>query len=85
MLRIGFIKPHHPFDAPAPWSEQYNPDELSLLPWWTNDILPNDYQLYKGFFDNKSLTKPIAKKKFLPNTMLLFLKSMHSWDILSHY
>ena len=35
LLMVGFIKPHHPFDPPAPWSEMYDPSMLSLLPGWT--------------------------------------------------
>src|SRR5271157_939675 len=35
MLMLGFIKPHHPFDAPTPWSEMYDPETLTLLPGWT--------------------------------------------------
>ncbi|MFA7160550.1 MAG: sulfatase-like hydrolase/transferase, partial [Kiritimatiellia bacterium] len=35
LLMVGFIKPHHPFDPPAPWDAMYDPAALALLPGWT--------------------------------------------------
>ncbi|MDA3959334.1 MAG: sulfatase-like hydrolase/transferase [Planctomycetota bacterium] len=49
-LMAGFIKPHHPFDPPAPWSEMYDPDALSLVPGWTDAPLARDLAEHTGFF-----------------------------------
>jgi arylsulfatase A-like enzyme len=62
LLMIGFIKPHHPFDAPAPWSEMYNPEDLSLLPGWTDEMLKGDFKFQgRGFYNNPTLTKDSMK------------------------
>lgn len=57
LLMVGFIKPHHPFDPPAPWDRMYDPDRLSLLPGWTANCLPVDLERYKGYFPNSELTE----------------------------
>ncbi len=56
MLLVGFIKPHHPFDAPPPWSDKYDPVKLTLLPGWTDACLPLDRAFSKGHFDYSKLT-----------------------------
>ncbi len=56
MLIVGFIKPHHPFDAPRPWSDMYDPGKLTLLPGWTDKCLPIDLAFSKGHFDYTKLT-----------------------------
>jgi arylsulfatase A-like enzyme len=55
MLMVGFIKPHHPFDAPAPWNGMYNPESLSILPGWTNGVPTADNKFNPGFFNNQTL------------------------------
>ncbi len=40
LLMVGFIKPHHPFDAPKRWAELYDPRKTSLLPGYTSECLP---------------------------------------------
>ncbi len=62
LLMVGFIKPHHPFDPPAPWSQMYNPEKLSLLPGWTESCLPSDLARKKGYFSNEELTEAKLKK-----------------------
>jgi arylsulfatase A-like enzyme len=57
MLMVGFIKPHHPFDPPAPWDKMYDPQMLSLLPGWTETALSQDTAYSRGYFDNEALTK----------------------------
>jgi arylsulfatase len=57
LLMVGFIKPHHPFDPPEPWSRMYDPDMLSPLPGWTEKCLPQDSDRYKGYFPNDQLTE----------------------------
>jgi len=61
LLLAGFIKPHHPFDPPKPWSNMYDPEKISLLPGWTEKCLPHDLQYYQkgyhGFFPHKDLTE----------------------------
>jgi arylsulfatase len=57
LLFVSFIKPHHPFDPPAPWHEMYNPDELHLLPGWTENCLPRDLKKHPGFFPHEHFTE----------------------------
>ncbi|MBN2153065.1 MAG: sulfatase-like hydrolase/transferase [Candidatus Lokiarchaeota archaeon] len=64
LLMVGFIKPHHPFDAPAPWRDMYDPERLSLLPGWTDANLPRDTRLYNGYFNNQALG-PAALKRVM--------------------
>ncbi len=55
LLIASFVKPHHPFDPPAPWSEMYDPYQLELLPGWTESV--PDYDPQHAYFDNTSLTE----------------------------
>ncbi|MCK9862158.1 sulfatase-like hydrolase/transferase [Paenibacillus sp. ATY16] len=57
MLMVSFIKPHHPFDPPVPWSSMYNPAELHLLPGWTDQPLERDLRMHPGFFEHTRLTE----------------------------
>lgn len=56
LLMAGFIKPHHPHDPPAPWSEMYDPNTLNLLPGWTESVPERDLKRYRGYFPNDELT-----------------------------
>lgn len=60
LLMAGFVKPHHPFDPPAPWHERYDPARLSLLPGWTERCLPRDGG--RGYFDFTGLTEAAYRK-----------------------
>ncbi|MFW6006868.1 MAG: sulfatase [Halanaerobiales bacterium] len=62
MLMVGFVNPHHPFDPPAPWSEMYNPDEISLLPGWEEEVREIDVNYNSGFFPHRELTEEKLKK-----------------------
>ena len=44
LLMCGFVKPHHPFDPPAPWDALYHPDEIEILPGWTDVLSEFDAQ-----------------------------------------
>lgn len=57
LLMAGFVKPHHPFDPPSPWSRMYDPEALSLLPGWTEEPLPRDVERKGGYFDYTRLTQ----------------------------
>jgi arylsulfatase A-like enzyme len=57
LLMAGFVKPHHPFDPPAPWSRAYDPAELELLPGWAERPLERDLAVHSGYFPNASLTE----------------------------
>ena len=57
LLMASFIKPHHPFDPPAPWSRMYDPDALSLLPGYTPAPLPPDLNFSPGYFPNRDMTE----------------------------
>ncbi len=54
LLMASFIKPHHPFDPPAPWHEMYDPSSLTLLPGWTD---PEDILFSKGYFPHADLNE----------------------------
>ena len=55
LLMCGFVKPHHPFDPPAPWDALYHPDDIELLPGWTDVLSEFDAQ-FPGYFPNAELT-----------------------------
>lgn len=57
LLMVSFIKPHHPFDPPPTWSQMYDPDQISLLPGYTQACLPQDLALFEGYFPNCELTE----------------------------
>ena len=61
-LMVGFVKPHHPFDPPAPWCDQYNPSDLELLPGWIESCLDRDLLFDKGYFDHTSLNKTALRR-----------------------
>ncbi len=46
LLLTSFVNPHNPFTPPAPWSEMYNPDDLTLLDGWTSECLERDMQCH---------------------------------------
>ena len=62
MLMVGFIKPHHPFDPPAPWDRMYDPNELSMLPGWTDECLERDLRYSRGYFPHDKLTEPALRR-----------------------
>jgi arylsulfatase A-like enzyme len=55
-LFTGFIKPHHPFDPPAPWDALYNPDALTLPDGWRLPV-PEEDARHGGFFDPRLMTE----------------------------
>jgi arylsulfatase len=61
-LMVGFVKPHHPFDPPAPWSRMYAPDAVAMPPGWTAESLPGDLDFHTGYFPNASLTEPALRR-----------------------
>ncbi len=62
LLMVGFIKPHHPFDPPAPWDRMYDPDQLTLLDGWTEKSLDRDLKFNRGYFPNDKLTEPVLRR-----------------------
>ncbi|WP_063784292.1 sulfatase [Streptomyces sp. SBT349] len=62
LLHVSFIKPHHPFDPPAPWDELYDPDALTLPPGWTERIPPPDLRHRDAYFDYEGLTEPVLRR-----------------------
>ena len=50
LLMVGFVKPHHPFDPPAPWQKMYDPQTLSILPGWTPTTFEHDCSSTAGTF-----------------------------------
>ena len=62
LLMAGFIRPHHPFNPPTPWSGKYDPEALAPLPGWIDDPLPRDVAFGKGYFPHDSLNVPALRK-----------------------
>jgi len=60
LMYLSFVKPHHPFDPPAPWDTTYAPDELTILPGWTDRVPPGDPE--RGYFDNASLDEAALRR-----------------------
>jgi arylsulfatase len=56
LLMVGFVKPHHPFDPPQKWWDMYDPEELSLLPGWTEHPLSVDMDRDQGRFPHPGIT-----------------------------
>ena len=56
-LMASFIKPHHPFDPPAPWSRMYDPEALELPPGWLEAPLARDLARHGGFFPHAELSE----------------------------
>lgn len=57
MLMVSYIKPHHPFDPPAPYDTLYDPQQITLLPGYTEEVPAVDYKHHTGYFDHKGLTE----------------------------
>ena len=62
LLMVGFVKPHHPFDPPAPWNLRYDPAKLTVLPGWTEAVPARDAEYRRGYFDNTTLTLPALRR-----------------------
>jgi arylsulfatase A-like enzyme len=62
LLMVGFVKPHHPFDPPAPWDTKYDPDALEPLPGWLDAPLDGDLTRHGGYFPHEDLTLPALQK-----------------------
>jgi len=62
LLMVGFIKPHHPFDPPAPWDRMYDPEKMTPLAGWTDAPLPRDIEFSGGYFPHAKLTLPALKR-----------------------
>ena len=62
LLMVGFIKPHHPFDPPAPWHTMYDPQKLTILPGWTEKPCEHDLKLNRGYFPNEALTESSLRR-----------------------
>ena len=62
LLMASFVKPHHPFDPPAPWDRMYDPDSLSLLPGWVDEQPERDRAYAPGYFRNDDLTAPALRR-----------------------
>lgn len=52
MMMVGFIKPHHPFDPPAPYDTMYDPAKLDPLEGWM-DVKPEDDTVDQPYFHNE--------------------------------
>ncbi len=62
LLMAGFIKPHHPFDPPAPWDEMYDPAAISVLPGWSESVPSQDQAFSPGYFRNAALTEHTLRR-----------------------
>jgi arylsulfatase A-like enzyme len=61
LLMASFVKPHHPFDPPAPWDELYDPNTLEILPGWT-EVVPERDQAHAGYFPHAQLTEAALRR-----------------------
>lgn len=57
LLMVGYIKPHHPFDPPAPYSTMYDPASLQIPPGYIPEVPQKDFENHHGFFDHRTLTE----------------------------
>lgn len=57
LLMVGYIKPHHPFDPPAPYSTMYDPQTIQIPSGYIPEVLPGDFANHPGFFDHRTLTE----------------------------
>lgn len=62
LLMVGFLKPHHPFDPPAPWDRYYDPADITILPGWTDAESSVDLARHPGYFDNSALTPEALRR-----------------------
>jgi len=62
LLMVGFVKPHHPFDPPAPWDRAVDPDALHLLPGWTETCLERDIAFNAGYFSHQDLSEAALRR-----------------------
>ena len=62
LLMASFVKPHHPFDPPAPWDEMYDPAQLSILPGWTEAPPAHDIAYNAGYFPHEKLTEAALRR-----------------------
>lgn len=57
LLMVGYVKPHHPFDPPYPYSTMYDPARLTIPGGYTASVPEHDYRQYRGFFDSATLSE----------------------------
>ena len=62
LLMASFVKPHHPFDPPAPWDELYDPAQLTILPGWTESPPEHDLAYSAGYFPHEQLTEAALRR-----------------------
>jgi arylsulfatase A-like enzyme len=62
LLTVSFVKPHHPFDPPARWLDLYDPEQLEILPGWTDEIPEADRRRGGGYFDNRKLSRSAVQR-----------------------
>lgn len=62
LLMASFVKPHHPFDPPAPWDTLYDPGALTLLPGWLPAAPPDDLAYNGGYFPHETLTETALRR-----------------------
>lgn len=55
-LMMSFVKPHHPFDPPAPWHSLYNPASLALPGGWRLPVSEDDAR-QGGLFNPCAMTE----------------------------
>lgn len=62
MLMVGYIKPHHPFDPPYPYSKMYNPESLTLLDGYTNKASKEEFDVNPGYFNHGTVNENNLRK-----------------------
>ena len=80
LLMVGFIKPHHPFDPPAPWHTMYDPQKLTILPGWTEKTLRARSQAQSRLLPARGTDRVEPPPARWPITTPPFRRSTITWD-----
>lgn len=77
LLWVSFPDPHHPFDAPEPWSSMYRPEDvdlpkhrdldLSRRPWWHEASLTGTPQTTEEF---REIREQLSRQKSMSDAQL---------------
>ena len=62
LLMVGYIKPHHPFDPPYPYSRMYDPQAVALPPGYTETPPACDTATNGGAVDYRQMTQQQLRK-----------------------
>ena len=77
LLWVSFPDPHHPFDAPEPWSSMYSPEDVNLpkhrdldlsrRPWWHEASLDSTPKTTEEF---RQIREQLSRQKSMSDRQL---------------